>query len=249
MTERRVRAYVGLGANVGNAAATLAWAVSALGEMPGVRLRGVSPLYVTAPWGVTDQPDFHNAVVALEVRAGPDPAAGAIALLGQLKMLERLAGRRRRARWGPRELDLDLLVFGRARLSLDRPPEGLSLDRGKADRLLVVPHPEAARRLFVLAPLADIAAGLTPPGWPETVATTAARRRIEEGEGAVRPIANWDEAISAWRRIGGRQAELGAPRPASGSVTTRGTASGGPSRSIRRSRPARPAWRPPRRPR
>ena len=80
---RRVRAYIGLGANVGDAPATLAWAVDALAGLPGVRLRGVSPLYVTAPWGVTDQPDFHNAVVAVDVPAGPDPAAGAIALLGR----------------------------------------------------------------------------------------------------------------------------------------------------------------------
>src|SRR5688572_9209274 len=125
---RRVRAYVGLGANVGDAPATLAWAVGALAGLPSVRLRGVSPLYVTAPWGVTDQPDFHNAVVAVDVPAGPDPATGAIALLTELKMLERQAGRRRRARWGPRELDLDLLVFGRQRIVVDRPPGARSID-------------------------------------------------------------------------------------------------------------------------
>ena len=77
----------------------------------------------------------------------------------------------------------------------------MSLDAGKADRLLVVPHPEAPDRLFVLAPLADIAAGLTPPGWNETVASAAARRRRVEGDGAARPIATWDADREAWRPI------------------------------------------------
>ena len=156
---------------------------------------------MTEPVGVVDQPPFRNAVVALDVPAGPDPATGATALLVALKQLERAFGRQERARWGPRELDLDLLLFGRARLELDRPPEGVSLDRGKADRLLVVPHPEAPHRLFVLAPLADVAAGLTPPGWGETVATAAARRLLEEGSDAARPIATWDGDRSEWRPI------------------------------------------------
>ncbi|HEY3163131.1 MAG TPA: 2-amino-4-hydroxy-6-hydroxymethyldihydropteridine diphosphokinase, partial [Candidatus Limnocylindrales bacterium] len=147
-----------------------------------------------------------NAVVALDVPAGPDPATGATALLVALKQLERAFGRQERARWGPRELDLDLLLFGRGRLELDRPPEGVSLDRGKADRLLVVPHPEAAHRLFVLAPLADIAAGLTPPGWGETVATAAARRLLQEGSDAARPIATWDGDRSEWRPISSDEA-------------------------------------------
>ena len=74
---RRTRAYIGLGANVGDAAGTLAAAIHALAALPGVRLRGVSRLYATAPVGVTDQPEFRNAVVALDVPAGPDPATGA----------------------------------------------------------------------------------------------------------------------------------------------------------------------------
>jgi 2-amino-4-hydroxy-6-hydroxymethyldihydropteridine diphosphokinase len=188
-----------MGANLGDAGATLEAGIRALAALPGVRLRAVSRLYATAPVGVVDQPPFRNAVAALDVPSGPDPATGATALLIALKQLERAFGRQDRERWGPRELDLDLLVFGRARLSLERPPAGLSLDPGKADRLLVVPHPEAARRLFVLAPLADVAAGLTPPGWHETVATAAARRRIAEGDDAVRAVATWDRASSRWR--------------------------------------------------
>ena len=196
---RRVRAYIGLGANLGDAAATLAAGVHAVAALPGVRLRAVSRLYATAPVGVVDQPMFHNAVVALDVPAGPDPATGATAFLIALKQIERAFGRQDRERWGPRELDLDLLVFGRARLAIERPPEGLSLDPGKANRLLVVPHRDAAERLFVLAPLADLAPGLTPPGWHETVATKAASRRVVEGPAAVNPIAEWDPAAREWK--------------------------------------------------
>jgi 2-amino-4-hydroxy-6-hydroxymethyldihydropteridine diphosphokinase len=198
---RRVRTYVGLGANLGDAAGTIARGIRALAALPGVRPQAVSRLYVTQPVGVVDQPMFRNAVLALDVPAGPDAATGATALLIALKQLERALGREERERWGPRELDLDLLVFGRARLALDRPPDGLSLDPGKADRLLVVPHPEAHDRLFVLAPLADVAAGLVPPGWPETVGTAARRRAAIEGPAAVRPVATWDADRVTWHSL------------------------------------------------
>lgn len=189
---RRVRAYVGLGANVGDPAATLAAAVHALAALPGVRLRAVSRLYATDPVGVLDQPEFRNAAVALDVPAGPDPDTGAQALLVALKGLERAFGRQARERWGPREVDLDLLVFGRHRVLTERPPAGRSDDPAKAGLPLVVPHREAQRRLFVLAPLSDLAPRLVPPGWGETVATAAARQRAVEGADAARPIARWD---------------------------------------------------------
>jgi 2-amino-4-hydroxy-6-hydroxymethyldihydropteridine diphosphokinase len=189
---RRVRAYIGLGANLGDAEATLRAAVRALAGLSGVRLVRVSPMYATAPVGVVDQPEFRNAVVALDVEGGPSPEAGAIDLLIGLKKLERSFGRRRRARWGPRELDLDLLVFGRANISVERPPEGRSLDaafqpEGQA-KLLEVPHPLARERLFVLAPLADLAPRLVPPGWHETVERARRRRADVEGPDAVRVV-------------------------------------------------------------
>jgi 2-amino-4-hydroxy-6-hydroxymethyldihydropteridine diphosphokinase len=196
MRERRVRAYIGLGANVGDVRATLTDAVDALARLPGTRLRGVSRLYATDPVGVTDQAEFQNAVVALDVPAGTGQEAGAMALLVALKDLERRSGRQQRERWGPRELDLDLLVFGRARLAVERPPEAASndvaSDPAKPAKLLVVPHAEARERLFVLAPLADLAPGLVPPGWGETVATARRHREVAEGPGAVRPIGIWD---------------------------------------------------------
>jgi 2-amino-4-hydroxy-6-hydroxymethyldihydropteridine diphosphokinase len=192
---RRTRAYIGIGANVGPAEENLVRAIERLAAIPGARVRAVSPLYATAPVGVVDQPDFLNAVVALDVATGQDPAAGALALLVELKRIERELGRRQRERWGPREVDLDLLVFGRARLALERPPAGKSLDApvdaGKAARLLEVPHPEAHRRLFVLAPLSDLAPRLVPPGWGETVATARVRQERAEGAAAARRVRAW----------------------------------------------------------
>ena len=187
----RVRAYVGLGANVGSPAETVAAAVHALAALPGVRLRAVSRLYGTDPVGVLDQPEFRNAVVALDVPGGRTADRGAVALLLALKDLERAFGRQPRERWGPREVDLDLLLFGRHVIDVARPPEGRSGDPAKASMPLVVPHAEARNRLFVLAPLADLAPGLVPPGWGETVATARDRRVIAEGADAARPIATW----------------------------------------------------------
>jgi 2-amino-4-hydroxy-6-hydroxymethyldihydropteridine diphosphokinase len=188
----RVRAYVGLGANVGSPAETLAAAVHALGALRGARVRGVSRLYATDPVGVLDQPEFRNAVVALEVPGGRTPDQGAVALLLALKGLERAFGRQARERWGPREVDLDLLVFGRHRIEVERPAGGRSDDPAKASLPLTVPHVEARNRLFVLAPLADLVPGLVPPGWGETVATARDRRIGAEGADAARPIATWD---------------------------------------------------------
>jgi 2-amino-4-hydroxy-6-hydroxymethyldihydropteridine diphosphokinase len=189
---RRVRAYIGLGANVGDAPGTLARAVRALEALPAVRLRGVSRLYVTRPVGVTEQPEFHNAVAALDVPAGPDPKTGALALLIALKGLERAFGRQERQRWGPRELDLDLLVFGRNRIRVERPDAARSADPTKTGvQWLDVPHTSARERLFVLAPLADLAPGLVPPGWNETVETARRLQEALEGADAVRPVAGW----------------------------------------------------------
>ncbi|MEP6639021.1 MAG: 2-amino-4-hydroxy-6-hydroxymethyldihydropteridine diphosphokinase [Chloroflexota bacterium] len=207
MTDRRVRAYLGLGANMGDAEATLTEAVAALAALPGARLRGVSRLYATDPVGVTDQPEFRNAVVALDVPAGPDPKTGmpgALTLLAALKDLERAFGRRKRRRWGPRELDIDLLVFGRARISVERPLAARSVDAetdpAKASKLLEVPHPAAGARLFVLAPLADLAPRLVPPGWRETVEAARRRQTSVEGAGTVRPVGTWDPVEGRWRR-------------------------------------------------
>jgi 2-amino-4-hydroxy-6-hydroxymethyldihydropteridine diphosphokinase len=140
-----VEAYVGLGANMGDAAAAVSAAIDRLDVVAQVRVTARSSLYRTPAWGVTEQPDFINAVVQLQT------SLDAQQLLRVLLDLERDAGRdRSRARrWGPRELDLDLLLYGDA--SIDTPG-------------LRVPHPHLHERAFVLVPLAEIAPELDIPG-------------------------------------------------------------------------------------
>jgi 2-amino-4-hydroxy-6-hydroxymethyldihydropteridine diphosphokinase len=197
-----IRAFIGLGANVGDARRTLERAVSSLAALPGARLVGVSRLYRTRPVGVLDQPDFLNAAVALDLPPAGDPAAGALDLLVALKRLERESGRRRRRRWGPRELDLDLLLYGDHRIVAERPPEAApasaAIDRGAAARRLAVPHPSMADRLFVLAPLADLAPDLIPPGTGEPI-RAAAWRLAEADPDAVRAVGTWDADQMTWR--------------------------------------------------
>ena len=192
-----VRAYIGLGANLGDAAATMAAGVTALDDIPGVHVRTVSQLYATAPWGFTEQPEFRNAAAAIDVVVGSAGIeAGALALLAALKDIERSGGRKARARWGPRELDLDLLLYGRHTIDVDRSDGARSIDAAidpdKAAKRLEVPHRHLRDRLFVLAPLADLAPGLVPPGWTETIETR--RRVVAAGEpaGSVRAVGAWD---------------------------------------------------------
>lgn len=130
-----VTAYVGLGANLGDAAATVGAAVAKLRELPHTRLVRVSSLYRTTPHEASG-PDFVNAVVEVETRLD------AMDLLSRLHQLEDAAGRERPYRNAPRTLDLDLLLYGDGRIDGPR---------------LTVPHPRLAERAFVLVPLAEIA--------------------------------------------------------------------------------------------
>ncbi len=142
-----VVAYVGLGANLGDPAQTLRTAFRRLDALPQSRLTAVSRLYRTPAWGVLDQPDFVNAVAQLRT------ALSAQELLRALLAVERDFGRRRAAdgsdRWGPRSLDLDVLLYGEARID---------------EVGLHVPHPQMHRRAFVLVPLCEIAPDATIPG-------------------------------------------------------------------------------------
>lgn len=141
---RWVPAYVGLGANIGDCLATLKGACDAIGRIAATRLVCCSSIYRSAPMGPTPQPDFYNAVVALLTRLEPGK------LLAAMLAIEREFGRERSAtRWGPRTLDLDLLLFGNRRMS---------------ETGLTIPHPGLAERNFVLYPLAEIAPQLPVPG-------------------------------------------------------------------------------------
>ena len=200
--EQQVLAYIGLGANVGAPRDTLERAVSALSELPGCALAGVSRLYRSRPVGPVAQGDFLNAVVALRAPAGATPSEGAMALLVALKGLERAMGRVRRERWGPREIDLDLLLFGDAEIHVERATPARSADPARgAIQWLDVPHAQAAERSFVLAPLADLAARLRPPGWGGSVAQARARAEVAEGPEAVEPVGEWDERTGRWRDL------------------------------------------------
>jgi len=137
------RAFVGLGANLGDRESTIADAARLLGERGGIHLLAVSTLRETDPVGVVDQPRFLNGAALVETALGPRE------LLDALLAIERELGRVRDRRWGPRTIDLDLLVYGD--LELDEPG-------------LTVPHPRLHERRFALEPLAELDPELTIPG-------------------------------------------------------------------------------------
>ena len=146
------RAYLGIGSNLGDRLGYLQLAVDALDAADDVRVVGVSPVYETAPVGGPEQPEYLNAVVALET------SRSARALLQLAHAIEAEAERVRDVRWGPRTLDVDILLVGDERV--DEPD-------------LVVPHPRMAERAFVVVPLADLE-----PEW---------RSRIPPDGASVRP--------------------------------------------------------------
>lgn len=136
-------AYIGIGSNLDDPEQQVRSALDALARLPETRLSGVSRWFRTPPWGQVAQPDFVNGVAAVSTRLAPR------ALLDALLAIERERGRRRDERWGPRRLDLDILLYGER--ALDEPG-------------LRIPHPHIAERAFVLLPLADLAPDLDVPG-------------------------------------------------------------------------------------
>lgn len=139
-----IPAFIGIGSNLSDPRAQVLKAIDALSSINGARTIRVSSLYQSAPFGSVDQPDFINAVAELacelDVRS----------LFRELQSIEAAHGRVRAERWGPRVIDLDLLVFGAAVVN---------------DEDLIVPHPGIADRNFVLLPLQEIAPDLEIPGF------------------------------------------------------------------------------------
>lgn len=138
------RGYVGLGANLDDPARQVLQALAALVAIPATRFVAASPLYRSAPLGPPGQPDYVNAVAAVDTGLSSEE------MLAALQLIEDCQGRIRGGeRWGPRRIDLDLLLFGETECATPR---------------LTLPHPGLHRRAFVLYPLADIAPGLVIPG-------------------------------------------------------------------------------------
>ena len=135
-------AYVALGANLGDRERSLREAVDRLGRIPGIVVRRLSPVYETDPVGYTDQPAFLNMAAAIGTELEP------LDLLRALLAIEREMGRVRKVRWGPRTIDLDLLLYGGVTMNTDE---------------LTLPHPRMGERAFVLVPLRDIWEG---PSFP-----------------------------------------------------------------------------------
>lgn len=154
-----IEAWIGLGANLGHRAASLDAALERIDQLPGSRLQAVSRYYRTPPWGDTEQPEFLNAV------AGVRTQLEAAALLNALLAIEADLGRDRdERRWGPRAIDLDLLLYGDAYI---------------VEANLTVPHPRLHERAFVLVPLVELAPDLSVPGRGQVDALLAA---LEDNE-------------------------------------------------------------------
>lgn len=143
MQPERRRVYIALGSNLASPLEQVNAAVQALGEIPDSRIVAVSSFYRTPPLGPQDQPDYLNAAVALETTLAPEE------LLNHTQRIELQQGRVRKAeRWGPRTLDLDIMLFGNDVINTDR---------------LTVPHYDMKNRGFMLWPLFEIAPELTFP--------------------------------------------------------------------------------------
>lgn len=154
MCKRMSIVYLSLGVNLGDRPAMLVKALSALDTLPEVRVLRISPVYESDPWGLTEQPKFLNIVVEIETAFSP------LELLHAVKDLEQRLGRQPARRWGPRCIDIDLILWGD---TLVHTPE------------LAIPHQRFRERAFVLTPLADLAPAAVDPETGSTIAVLADR--------------------------------------------------------------------------
>ncbi len=159
-----VIAYLGLGGNLGDRLAALTEALTLLDAAPGMRRIACSSVYETAPWGVTDQPRFLNLAAGFETKLTPTE------LLAACQSVEAMVGRTASYRWGPRLIDVDILLYGDEVVSLATPD-------------LQIPHPRMPQRAFVLVPLAELAPDLAVP--PNSVAVRRLLAAVDGKEGVM----------------------------------------------------------------
>jgi len=141
--------YIGLGSNLGDRKRNIEKAIALLGKTSKIKFSSVSKFYETAPVGYKEQPDFLNAAIKIETTLKP------LKLLAVCQSVERRLKRVRTIRWGPRTIDIDILLYGELITTSDK---------------LTIPHPEMHKREFVLKPLNDIAPGVIHPLSGKTVA-------------------------------------------------------------------------------
>lgn len=141
--------YLSLGSNLGDRLSYLKQAIEGLSALAETSIRAISPVYETAAWGKKDQADFLNLCLHLETKFSPED------LLEQTQTLELRLGRERHEHWGPRTIDIDLLLYDQEIMETER---------------LTLPHPYMDQRAFVLIPLADIATDLRHPVLSKTIA-------------------------------------------------------------------------------
>lgn len=155
-----MRVYLSLGSNLGDRAANLSTALDALRETEGISVGAVSHRYATEPVGVTDQPEFLNLAAEIETDLAP------LELLNAVNAIERALGRAPSGRWGPRNIDIDIVLWGELTVESD---------------VLTIPHREFRNRAFVLSPLAELAAEAIDPVTGKTIAALAARPEVQGG--------------------------------------------------------------------
>jgi 2-amino-4-hydroxy-6-hydroxymethyldihydropteridine diphosphokinase len=160
----RMAGYLGFGTNLGDRKKNLGQAINALNDRPDLTILRTSCIYETAPWGLTDQPDFLNIVAEFETSILPDE------LLERVKRLEQSMGREAGPRFGPRLIDIDILLLGD--LVVEEPG-------------LKVPHASLHERAFVLVPLAELAPDAVHPVLGKTIADLAGQ---VDGLDGVKPL-------------------------------------------------------------
>jgi 2-amino-4-hydroxy-6-hydroxymethyldihydropteridine diphosphokinase len=160
-------AYIALGSNLGCKRDNIAQAIQLMAALPGVKINKISSLYETEPWGKTDQEKFINQVIEIETSLQP------MDLLQELQKIEIKMGRQRKEKWGPRLIDLDILLYGNEVMN---------------DPHLTIPHPRMRERLFVLVPLAEIGADIQFPEDGAAVEEVLSSVLVREGNRGIERI-------------------------------------------------------------